>query len=155
MSKLPQYLTFGVEDDCFALPVERVREVLDVQPFSRLPNAPDYVLGLIDVRGQSLLVLDLRLKFGVPAKPATNRTRIVVVEAVIDGVLTGLGLLADCVFAVTDLEGGKLEPAPSVGARWRADFVVGVGREAGRFVVALDLDRLLQGEPLSARAHAA
>jgi purine-binding chemotaxis protein CheW len=155
MSKFSQFLTFGIEDDCFALPVERVREVLDVQPYSRLPNAPDYVLGLIDVRGQSLVVLDLRLKFGIQAVPATNRTRIVVVEATIDGVLVGLGLLADCVFAVTDLEGGKLEPAPSIGQRWRADFVIGVGREAGRFVVALDLDRLLQGEPLAARAQAA
>ena len=155
MSKLSQFLTFGIEDDCFALPVERVREVLDVLPYSRLPNAPNYVLGLIDVRGQSLVVLDLRLKFGIPAKPATNRTRIVVVEATIDGAIVGLGLLADCVFAVTDLDGGKLEPAPSIGQRWRADFVIGVGREAGRFVVALDLERLLQGEPLAIRAQAA
>ena len=155
MPKLSQFLTFGVEDDCFALPVERVREVLDVQPFSRLPSAPDYVLGLIDVRGQSLVVLDLRLKFGVPAKPATNRTRIVVVEATIEGALVGLGLLTDCVFAVTDLDGGKLEPAPSIGQRWRADFVIGVGREAGRFVIALDLDRMLAGEALPLEAEAA
>lgn len=147
MSKLSQCLTFGVDDDCFALPVARVREVLDVQPRSRLPNAPEFVLTLIDVRGQSLVVLNIRLKFGVPTKLMTNRTRIVVVEAIIDGALAGLELLADCVFAVTDVEGGKLVPAPSIGQRWRADFVNELRCEVGGFVITLYLDRLLEGEP--------
>jgi purine-binding chemotaxis protein CheW len=155
MSKISQFLTFGIESECFALPVERVREVLDLRPISRLPNAPDYVLGLIDVRGASLLVVDLRLKFGFPALPPTNRTRIVVVEAIVEGAALGLGLMADCVFAVSDLDGGALEPPPSIGERWRADYVVGVGREGGRFVVALDLDRLISGETQSGHGLAA
>jgi purine-binding chemotaxis protein CheW len=155
MAKSSQYLTFGIENECFALPVERVREVLDVQPISRLPTAPDFVLGLIDVRGASLVVVDLRLKFGLPAVPATNRTRIIVVEAAVQGAPLGLGLMADCVFAVSDLDGGALEPPPSIGQRWRADNVVGVGREGGRFVVALDLDRLIDGEPWAAAGMAA
>ncbi len=85
MSKSSQYLTFGIESECFALPVARVREVLDLRPISRLPKAPDYVLGLIDVRGASLLVIDLRLKFGFPALAATNRTRVIIVEAIVEG----------------------------------------------------------------------
>jgi purine-binding chemotaxis protein CheW len=146
MAKFSQYLTFGVENEQFALPVERVREVLDVRPLSRLPNAPPYVLGLIDVRGSSLVVVDLRSKFGFSPAPPTNRTRIVVVEAVVEGRPVGLGLMADCVFAVSDLGGVELEPAPSIGQRWRAEFVIGVGRDNGRFVVAIDLDRMVDSE---------
>lgn len=155
MSKASQYLTFGVENEVFALPVERVREVLDVRPISRLPNAPDYVLGLVEVRGASLVVIDLRTKFGFPRVAATNRTRIVVVEAIADGAPLGLGLMTDCVFAVSDLDGAALAPPPSIGRRWRADGVIGVGREGGRFVVALDLDRLVAGESLAAPEPAA
>jgi purine-binding chemotaxis protein CheW len=146
MSKVSQYLTFGIENEVFALPVERVREVLDLRPFSRLPKSPDFVLGLIDVRGASLVVVDLRLRFGFAAAPPTNRTRIIVVEADVGGQKLGLGLMADCVFAVSDLDGAGLDPPPSIGQRWRAECVVGVGREGGRFVVALDLDRLIDGD---------
>lgn len=143
MAKASQYLTFGIENECFALPVERVREVLDVRPICRLPKAPTFVLGLVDVRGASLVVIDLRQRFGFPPTPATNRTRIIVVNSAINGAPLGLGLMADCVFAVSDLDGGALEPAPRIGQHWRAESVVGVGREGGRFVVALDLDTLI------------
>jgi len=150
MAETHQYLTFGIGRECFALPVEKVREILDMAPISRLPNAPAYVLGLTDVRGAGLLILDLRLKFGLPAAAATNRTRIIVVDAAIDGEQTGLGLVADCVFAVSDLSGGELKPPPTIGSRWRADYVIGVGREGAEFVVVLDLDRLIEMDDLAA-----
>ena len=149
MAETHQYLTFGIGRECFALPVEKVREILDMAPISRLPNAPAYVLGLTDVRGAGLLILDLRLKFGLAAAAATNRTRIVVVDAEIEGERTGLGLVADCVFAVSDLSGGELKPPPAIGSRWRADYVVGVGREGADFVVVLDLDRLIEMDDLA------
>ena len=95
MAETRQYLTFGIERECFALPVERVREILDMGPISRLPNAPPYVLGLTDVRGAGLLILDLRRKFGFAAAAATNRTRIIVVDATLDGERLGFGLVAD------------------------------------------------------------
>jgi purine-binding chemotaxis protein CheW len=145
MSKASQYLTFGIDNEVFALPVERVREVLELRPLSRLPKAPDFVLGLIDVRGESLVVADLRLRFGFPAAPPTDRTRIIVVQAHVGGAPLSLGLKADCVFAVSDLDGAALEPPPTIGRRWRAEYVVGVGRDRGRFVVALDLDGLIEG----------
>ena len=157
MAQTSQYLTFGIDRECFALPVERVREVLDMRPISRLPHAPPYVLGMTDVRGSGLLVIDLRLKFGLPPTEATNRTRIILVDATIDGQRLGVGLVADCVFAVSDLSDATLEPPPSIGSRWRAEYVVGVGREGGQFVVVLDLERLIEmdqlagvGEPIPA-----
>jgi len=152
MARTNQYLTFGIERECFALPVEKVQEVLDMREISRLPHAPPYVLGLTDVRGVGLLVVDLRLKFGFERAETTNRTRIIVVEATIDGKRIAIGLVADCVFAVSDLGGAALEPPPSIGSRWRADYVVGVGREGGGFVIVLDLDRLISADDLLASA---
>ena len=150
MVETRQYLTFGIDQERFALPVERVQEVLDMRPISRLPHAPPYVLGLTDVRGAGLLVIDLRIKFGFVATEATNRTRIIVVDAAVEGQRLGVGLVADCVFAVSDLDGAALEPPPSIGSRWRADYVIGVGREAGEFVIVLELDRLIDSNELAA-----
>ncbi len=146
MAQTTQYLTFGIERECFALPIEKVREILDMRPISRLPHAPPYVLGLADVRGAGLIVVDLRLKFGFPSALATNRTRIIVADATVEGRPLGVGLAVDCVYAVSDLSGAALDPPPSIGSRWRADYVVGVGRDGAQFVIVLDLDRLIDSE---------
>ena len=152
MTQTTQYLTFGIDQERFALPVEKVQEILDLQPISRLPHAPAYVLGLMDVRGVGMLVIDLRTKFGLNRAEPTNRTRAIVVEAVIDGQTSPVGLVADCVFEVTDLGGKDLEPTPAIGSRWRADYIVGIGRHGPIFVIVLELDRLLsEAEPLLAK----
>ena len=150
MAAHKQYLTFGIEREHFALPIEQVREILDMRPIARVPHAPAYVLGLTDVRGAGLVVLDLRLKFGLEAAPATNRTRIIVADVAAGDRNFGVGLVADCVFAVSDLSGGALDPPPSIGSRWRSDYIVGVGREAQAFVLVLDLDRLIDSADLIA-----
>jgi purine-binding chemotaxis protein CheW len=155
MAETRQYLTFGVDREHFALPIERAREILDMRPISRLPHAPPYVVGLTDVRGAGLLVIDLRVKFGFRPTEATNRTRIILVDAAIDGKRLGVGLVADCVFAVSDLSGAALEPPPSIGSRWRADYVIGVGRDGGKFVIVLDLDRLIEMDELAAAGESA
>lgn len=148
MTQMSQYLTFGIDREQFALAVEKVQEILDLQPISRVPHAPNYVLGLMDVRNVTMLVIDLRTKFGLARGEATNKTRVIVVEALIDGMKAPIGLVADCVYEVTDLGGKPLDPAPTIGSRWRADYVVGVGRQAANFVLVLDLDRLLgEAEP--------
>jgi purine-binding chemotaxis protein CheW len=152
MTQLSQYLTFGIDREQFALAVEKVQEILDLQPISRVPHAPNYVLGLMDVRNVTMLVIDLRTKFGLERAEATNKTRVIVVDAQIDGTHASIGLVADCVYEVTDLGGKPLDPAPTIGSRWRADYIVGVGRQASNFVLVLDLDRLLgDTEPFLAR----
>jgi purine-binding chemotaxis protein CheW len=155
MAETRQYLTFGIDRECFAVPVERVREILDMRPMTRLPHAPPYVVGLTDVRGVGLLVIDLRLKFRLPPAEATNRTRIILVDVDIDGQRQGFGLVADCVFAVSSLDGAPLGPSPSIGSGWRADYVVGVGQEGGQFVVVLDLDRLIGTDELPGTTESA
>ena len=152
MAANKQYLTFGIDGEHFALPIEQVREILDMRPIARVPHAPACVLGLTDVRGVGLVVLDLRLKFGLAAAPVTNRTRIIVADVSVADKRFGVGLVADCVYAVSDLAGGALDPPPSIGTRWRSDYIVGVGREGQAFVLVLDLDRLIDASELTAPA---
>jgi purine-binding chemotaxis protein CheW len=149
MAQTTQYLTFGIDQERFAISVEKVQEILDLQQISRVPHAPAYVLGLMDVRGVGMLVIDLRTKFGLSRVEATNQTRVIIVDAEIGGRRSPVGLVADCVYEVTDLGGAELEPPPSIGNRWRADYIVGVGRHGSTFAIVLELDRLLgEEEPL-------
>lgn len=143
MAELVQYVTLGVAEEVFAAPVTKVQEILDVRPIARLPRAPENLLGIIDVRGTGVPVLDLRLTLGLPAAPDTENTRIVVlcVEASTGGIT--VGLRTDRVFEVTVLDHEALDPAPAVSARWQGHCIAGIGRRNGGFVTVLDLDRLL------------
>lgn len=142
MAENAQYVTLGVAEERFAVPVERVREILQVQPVARLPNAPPYFLGMIDVRGQGVPVVDLRLKLGLEAGRDTENTRIIVLQVVVDERDLTLGLKTDRVFEITALDGDRLEPPPEIGIRWRSDCIAGIGRRNGAFVTVLDLSRL-------------
>jgi len=137
-----QYVTLGVAEERFAVSVERVREILQVQPIARMPNAPPYFLGMIDVRGQGVPVVDLRLKLGLGEGHDTENTRIIVLQVVVDGRDLTLGLRADRVFEVTVLDGDHLDPPPEIGTRWRSDCIAGIGRRNGGFVTVFDLSRL-------------
>lgn len=138
-----QYVTFGIDRETFAIPVELVQEILDLSAISRLPQAPSYVLGLMEVRGVGMPVVDLRVKFGLEPISPTARTRVIVMESPVSG-RPAVGLAMDCVFEVTDLGGLDLQPPPSVGSRWRSDCVTGIGRRGAAFVIILDLERLLE-----------
>jgi purine-binding chemotaxis protein CheW len=147
MADLNQYVTLGVANDTFAAPVSKVLEILDMRAISRLPRAPENFLGMIDVRGQGVPVLDLRLTLGLEPAPDTETTRIVVMSVVgATGEVT-LGLRADRVFEVTVLDNETLDPPPAVSGSWRNHCIEGIGRRNGQFVTVLDLDRLL-GEGL-------
>lgn len=143
MAEQAQYVTIGVAEEIFAAPVTKVLEILDVRPIARLPRAPEHLLGMIDVRGEGVPVLDLRLTLGLPSAPDTENTRIVVLAINgAEGVLT-IGLRADRVFEVTVLDSETLDPPPGVSAAWGKRVIEGIGRRNGAFVTVLDLDSLL------------
>ncbi|MGQ9370640.1 chemotaxis protein CheW [Azospirillum sp. A39] len=152
MSGSSQYVTLGVDRDVFAVPVERVQEILDLRPIARLPHAPPFLLGMIDVRGRGVPVIDLRVRLGLPPAEPTVSTRILVLEVTVGGRELVLGLLADRVFEVTGLDGDRLEPPPQIGVRWRSDTIVGVGRRGDAFVTVFDLSRLFSADEASALA---
>jgi purine-binding chemotaxis protein CheW len=143
-----QYVTLGVDREVFAVPVERVQEILDMQPVARLPHAPAYLLGMIDVRGRGVPVIDLRTRLGLPRAEATQTTRILVLEVTAGGRDLVLGLVADRVFEVTGLDGDHLDPPTEIGVRWRSECITGVGRRGGDFVVVFDLCRLFGADEL-------
>lgn len=143
MQPMTQFVTLGIDRETFALPVETVREILDMCEISKFPNAPQQLLGMIDVRGTAVPVIDLRAKFGLPRIDATPNTRILVLDVAGQGRKTLIGLVADRVFEVTNLDEDRLDPAPETGCRWRTDHIAGIGRRGDRFVVVLNLERLL------------
>lgn len=145
-----QYLTCGVGDEIFALNVAQVREVLDLCPFSRVPNMPAYVRGMIDVRGQTVPVIDLRVKFGLPPVEPTNSTRIMVLEVVSNNRPLVVGALTDRVIEVTELDAGEVGPPPEIGTRWRSEIIRGIGRRNGRFVIVLNLNKVFAYDGLMA-----
>ncbi len=146
-----QYLTCCVGDETFALNVAQVREVLDLCPFSRVPNMPDYVRGMIDVRGQAVPVIDFRVRFGMPPVEATESTRIMVLEVVSGNRPLVIGALTDRVIEVTGLDSGDVGPPPEIGTRWRSDIIRGIGRRNGKFVIVLNLNKVFSMDQLSSK----
>jgi len=138
-----QYVTLGVAEEILAAPVAKVQEILDMRAISRLPRAPENFLGIIDVRGQGVPVLDLRLTLGMAPAPDTETTRIVVLSVNSARGPVVLGLRADRVFEVTVLDSDTLDPPPDFNARWQDHCIEGIGRRNGQFVTVLDLDKLL------------
>lgn len=152
------YITFKLGDELFAIDVARVREVLDLSEITRVPTAPPYMRGVVNVRGSAVPVVDLRLKFGLPPTPDTVDTRIVVIELELDGELTVVGGLADSVREVLELDRSEIREPPRIAMRWRADMIEGMGKKGEQFIIVLDIarvfetgDALLVAEP----AHAA
>ena len=148
MSKMKtmRALTLKLDDEVFAIEAEHVREILDLVPVTTVPNATRFAAGLINVRGRVVPLADLRVAFGMKLRDDNLETRIVVVECDIDGEPTVVGLLADKVYDVTDIEGAAMEEAPKVGMRWRNDYVQGIGKRNGTFIIIPDLQHILEQE---------
>lgn len=146
MADQGQYITLGVGEEVFAIPVAHVQEILDMRPIARLPHAPASLLGLTDVRGQSVAVVDLRSMLGLPPVQVSQGTRILVLELTLAGRALRLGLVVDRVFEVAALDEDRSEPAPEIGRPWRSDCIRGIGRRSGGFVIVLDIARLIGSE---------
>jgi purine-binding chemotaxis protein CheW len=145
------YVTVGVGDEIFAVDVAIVREILAYRTVVHLPNAPPFLVGVIDVRGSTVPVIALRLKLGLPAASITDDTRILVLEIDVEGRQLVVGLLADRVFEVAEFEIDGLEAAPDVGVRWKSEYIRGIGRLRGNLVIIFDMEHLLSNEDVASR----
>jgi purine-binding chemotaxis protein CheW len=144
-----QYLTFKLANEVFATDVAKVREVLDLTPITAIPRTPDFMAGVINLRGSVVPVVDFRLCFGMSKTEKTRNTCIVVVEVVLDSEAIVIGALADSVEEVIDLEPEQIEPAPRIGAHIRTDFIRGMGKRDTQFIMILDIDRVFSAEELA------
>lgn len=141
LEQATHYLTFRLGDELFAIGVVQVREVLDMSVITRVPRAPSYMRGVVNVRGSAIPVVDLRLKFGLPGTADSVNTRIVVLELNLDGEPVVMGGIADSVHDVIELDRSQIEEAPRMAMRWRAELVHGMGRRGDEFVIILDIDK--------------
>jgi purine-binding chemotaxis protein CheW len=144
-----QYLTFKLGNEVFGIDVAKVREVLDFTTITQIPRTPDFMSGVINLRGSVVPVVDLRLCFQMSKTERTRNTCIVVVEVELEGESTVIGALADSVEEVIDLEPGEIQLAPRIGTQIRTDFIKGMGKRESQFIMILDIDRVFSAEELS------
>jgi purine-binding chemotaxis protein CheW len=145
-----QYLTFKLGNEVFATDVAKVREVLDFTQITEIPRTPDFMSGVINLRGSVVPVVDLRLCFEMSKTEKTRNTCIVVVEVLLENESTVIGALADSVEEVIDLEPDQIQPAPRIGTQIRTDFIKGMGKRDNQFIMILDIDRVFSAEELMA-----
>src|SRR5260221_3021106 len=145
-----QYLGFVVADEEYAIGILRVREILEYDTITKVPTTPPSIRGVINLRGRVVPVVHLAVKLGLPESQVTKRTCIVVVEVDLEGERTVMGVLADAVSQVIDLPASEVEPPPSFGTRVRVDCLLGMGRAGKKFVLLLDIDKVLSAEELTA-----
>jgi purine-binding chemotaxis protein CheW len=138
-----QYLTFLLAQEQFAIGILGIKEIIEYHGVTEVPMMPPSVRGVINLRGAVVPVLDLLARFGRPSSGVTKRTCVVIVEVVGAENKHVVGLLVDAVNEVLDIAPSDIEPPPSFGARIRSDFIQGVGKVKGKFVLLLDVDRAL------------
>jgi purine-binding chemotaxis protein CheW len=149
ITETAQYITFKLGQESFAINVAQVREVLEIPQITKVPTAPHYMRGVVNVRGKAIPVVDLRLKFGLPPVPDTLQTRIIVIELELDGESTVVGGVADSVHEVIELEPGQINPPPRIAMRWRTELINGMGRRGDEFIILLDIQAMFTLEELA------
>jgi purine-binding chemotaxis protein CheW len=150
-----QYLTFKLADEVFALDVAEVREILDFTTVTKVPRTPAFMRGVINLRGSVVPVMDLRLKFGMTATQQTVDSCIIVVEMTMEEDSVVIGVLADAVQEVIDLEPEQIEPPPRIGTKLNTEFILGMGKHGGGFMMILDIDRIFESADLETGEMAA
>jgi purine-binding chemotaxis protein CheW len=148
ISATKQYLTFKLNEEVFALDVSNVREILEVTAVTKVPRTPEYMKGVINLRGSVVPVFDMRLKFGLCQAEKTVNTCIVVVEVNFEEEKTVIGALVDSVQEVFELEPGDIEPPPKIGTQLNTAFIKGMGKKDDRFIIILNIDNVFSSEEL-------
>lgn len=147
-----QYLTFFIAEEEYAVGILKVREILEYETLTRVPGAPAAVRGVINLRGSVVPVVDLAVKFGLPEGEVTRRTCVVIVEVENAGEKTVMGVIADAISQVVDLPAEAIEPPPNFGTKVNLDYLIGMGRNNNKFLLVLDIDKVLSLAELSSVA---
>jgi len=145
-----QCLTFKLGEEVFAVDVAKVREILDFTTVTKVPQTPEFMRGVINLRGSVVPVVDMRLKFGMDRTEKTVNTCIIVMEISIEGDTAVVGALADSVQEVLELEPDQIEPAPKIGTKLNTEFLVGMGKHNDIFIMILNIDKVFTFEELNA-----
>lgn len=145
-----QYLTFVLGGEVFAIGILAVKEIIEYGGLTTVPMMPECIRGVINLRGAVVPVMDLSARFGRAPTGITKRTCIVIVEVHAEGEEQVVGVMVDAVNAVLEIPASEIEPAPAFGAKIRTDFIEGMGKVNGKFVILLKVDNVLSAEEIGA-----
>ena len=148
---LKQYLTFGLDREIFALDIGKVREVLEFTEVSKLPRTPDYMKGVINIRGHAIPVVDMRSKLGMEQAGQTVDTCIIILDVLFENGAHTVGAVVDSVREVIDISRDTIEPPPSLGSSIDASYIEGLGHQGDQFIILLDVDSVFANEETALR----
>ena len=143
-----QYLTFTLGKEMFSINISKVREILNYTEITEVPRMPSFLNGVINLRGNVVPVVDLRMKLGMSAIQVTDKTCIVIVEIDANDELTQMGILIDTVSSVIDIEPDHISPPPKIGMNIENEFLEGMGSVEGRFIIILNIDKVLSSDEI-------
>ena len=149
LSKINSFLSFKLGDEEFAAHVGKVLNILEMTKITEVPRAPEYMKGVINLRGTVLPVIDTRIKFGMTPTEYTTNTCIIVLDVDMDGESIHVGALVDSVQAVLEFDAKNIMPAPSIGSRYRSEFIEGVVNVDDKFIMLLNMDAVFSGDELT------
>jgi len=144
-----QYLTFLLGGEMFAIGILNIKEIIEYGNLTTVPMMPEFIRGVINLRGAVVPVVDLSARFGRRPSEITRRSCIVIIEVEAGGEKQDVGVVVDSVSEVLEIPPADIEPAPSFGAKIRADFISGMGKVGGRFVIILDVDKVLSVDEMA------
>jgi purine-binding chemotaxis protein CheW len=150
-----KYLTFTLAEEDYGIGILKIKEIIGMLPITSVPQTPDYVKGVINLRGKVIPVLDLRLRFGMPAIDYTERTCIIVVEISGNAGTILIGIVVDAVSEVLNIKGDDIEKTPTFGTKLNTDYILGMAKMEGGVKILLDIDRVLSNDELSLLSEAA
>jgi purine-binding chemotaxis protein CheW len=139
---LTSYLTFKLDNEIFAANVGKVYEILEIPKITRVPRSPDFMRGVVNLRGNVLSVIDSRTKFGLPPQEDTINTCIIVLNLVIEGSEMTIGLIVDSVKEVVDIDSSSVQKVPEIGSKYKSEFIQGMVKSGEQFIMILDVDLL-------------
>lgn len=150
-----QYLTFTLHQEMFAIGILNIKEILEYGSLTSVPMMPEFIRGVINLRGAVVPVVDLSARFGGRQSDITKRTCIVIIEVSNGEERQDIGVVVDAVSEVLEIPANQIEPAPAFGAKIRADFIEGMGKVNGKFVIILEVDKVLSLDELAIVSGAA
>lgn len=152
-AKMNSYLTFKIDDEIYAANVSKVLSILELSKITKIPRTPDYIRGVINLRGTVLPIVDLRIKFGLTPTEFTSNTCILVLEITIESTTVKIGALVDSVQEVLELEDNDIMPAPNFGAKFKSEFIDGMYKADNSFIMILNMDMIFTYDELTVMSY--
>jgi purine-binding chemotaxis protein CheW len=147
------YLSFKIDEELFAANVSKVLSILELTKITKIPRTPDYIRGVINLRGAVLPIVDLRIKFGLTPTEFTSNTCILVLEISMENMIIKVGALVDSVQEVLEIEDAEILPPPNIGQKFRSEFIEGMYKAENSFIMLLNMDLLFTMDELTVMNH--